>query len=368
MSTIISANDVHGFYGTTGRTGSLVSMWFVPSFSWCTSRMDRNMITVMSGQVVDFFDRDFRELYAVSEKLHLYKEFHVKPPASKNIVTTPTTLEPKRPFSPVTTSRFQVSLGDSPKAGVQVPAHKYHNPKYLLMMGDLPRPSGSLQELTPKMRQSILEDVCEELNPERLQLSSSEKMNRLSPLPSQGQDEKLNESGSPVQDKGRWSFRKKLFVKTSSRLSVSSQASGTSPSPTVPSHTEEAAKSKKSPRKSVFNSKKQVKKMDQRVASEPVINSSQDSDSKFTECASQHGSVSCCIIQLVLLHFPKLSGNNLLSQLVLRYTYICICTFLRMLKLQQAPWSLNSGRNWYWKCMSASLNLIHVNSIINVFS
>ncbi|CAG12516.1 unnamed protein product, partial [Tetraodon nigroviridis] len=49
------------------------------SFCWATFRTDRNMITVMTGQVVDFFDRDFRELYAISEKLDLFKEFHISP-------------------------------------------------------------------------------------------------------------------------------------------------------------------------------------------------------------------------------------------------------------------------------------------------
>lgn len=236
------------------------------------------MITVMSGQVVDVFDRDFRELYAVSEKLDLYKEFHVNPPASKSTATTPTSLEPKRPFSPVTTSRFQVTLGDSPKADVQVPAHKYYNPKYLLVTGDIPRSTGSLQELTPKMRQSILDDVSVEMNPERRQQFGSEKMDRLSPMLSEAQNENVNETSG----KGH-SLKKKLFGRTSSRLSVSSQAKGSSP--TAPSPTDEVVKSKKSPSKSASRIKKQTKKMN-RVASEPAINSSEDNESKFTKCAS----------------------------------------------------------------------------------
>lgn len=227
------------------------------------------MITVMSGQVVDVFDRDFRELYAVSEKLNLYKEFHVDPPANMTAAATPTKLEPKRPFAAGTTSRFQVSLGDSPKADIQVPAHKYHNPKYLLVTGGLPRPSGSLQELTPQVRQSILEDVSGETN---LQL-----MDRLSPLLS---EESGNESRSASPEKGRWSFKKKLLGKTLSRPSVSSQASGTGPAPTTPAPTGEAAQRKKSSRKSAFKTSKQVKKTN-RVSSEPVINFSEDSESKF---------------------------------------------------------------------------------------
>lgn len=244
--------------------------------------MDRNMITVMSGQVVDVFDRDFRELYAVSEKLNLYKEFHVNPPSDKNMVATPTKLEPKRPFLPGTTSRFQVTLGDSPKADVQVPAHKYYNPKYLLAFGNLPRSTGSLQELTPKMRQSILDDVSGEMSPERPQLTSSEKMERLSPLPSEGQRDLLNESTSSPGMK-RWNTLKKKFSrKTPGKLPESSPAGGTCPSPTASSHAEEVLNSKKSSRKPLSKTKMQAKTMGQRVASEPLVNSSQDNESKST--------------------------------------------------------------------------------------
>ncbi|KAM3864698.1 protein FAM83F [Diretmus argenteus] len=153
------------------------------SFSWCTARMDRNMIMVMTGQVVDFFDRDFRELYAISEKLDLYKEFHISPPAT---VTAPERAKvgPKRPPLPATTSRFQVSLGDSQKANIQVPAHKYHNPKYFLAFGDRPRPTGSLQEPGPR-KATLLAEVPEDMDPARPRGASSEKMDRLSPLPSE---------------------------------------------------------------------------------------------------------------------------------------------------------------------------------------
>uniref|UniRef100_A0AAY4ECX6 Scaffolding anchor of CK1 domain-containing protein n=1 Tax=Denticeps clupeoides TaxID=299321 RepID=A0AAY4ECX6_9TELE len=81
------------------------------SFSWCTSRMDRNTVTVMSGQVVEFFDHDFRELYAISDELNLYKEFHVAKPI--NVTLSKTSVGPKRPSVSVSTSRFQVALGDA---------------------------------------------------------------------------------------------------------------------------------------------------------------------------------------------------------------------------------------------------------------
>uniref|UniRef100_A0A3Q1FBL9 Family with sequence similarity 83 member Fb n=1 Tax=Acanthochromis polyacanthus TaxID=80966 RepID=A0A3Q1FBL9_9TELE len=162
-------------------------------FSWSTSRMDRNMITVMTGQVVDFFDRDFRELYAISEKLDLYKEFHVSPPAANTTTTIRSKVGSKRPPLPATTSRFQVSLGDSPNPDIQVPAHKYYNPKYALAFGDVPRPPGSLQERGPK-RGSVLAEIPGEMDQERPRLTSSERMG---PPPS----ETLSESFSKVSSK-----------------------------------------------------------------------------------------------------------------------------------------------------------------------
>ncbi|MCJ8729879.1 hypothetical protein PDJAM_G00112750 [Pangasius djambal] len=118
------------------------------SFSWSSSRMDRNIITIMSGQIVDFFDRDFRELYAVSRELNLFKEFNIS--KSSTAASTRVTV-PTRPALPAT-SRFQVSLGD--KGTLKVPAHKYHNPKYLLALGGLPEDISSPQDLINKMEES----------------------------------------------------------------------------------------------------------------------------------------------------------------------------------------------------------------------
>ncbi|KAF5887246.1 protein FAM83F-like, partial [Clarias magur] len=120
------------------------------SFTWTSSRMNRNTITVMSGQVVEFFDHDFRELYAVSEKVDLYYEFHIpKPP--RHTMPTPLLKAPPtatNPALPASTSRFQVSLGDSKQVNLKVPAHKYHNPKYALVVGNNLGLTGSLQDLT----------------------------------------------------------------------------------------------------------------------------------------------------------------------------------------------------------------------------
>ncbi|XP_051562676.1 protein FAM83F [Myxocyprinus asiaticus] len=117
------------------------------SFSWSSSRMDRNMITVMSGQVVDFYDNDFRELYAISDKLDLFKEFNLSTPQMGTLARAAV---PKRP--PTATSRFQVNLGDTSRGDLKVPAHKYHNPKYLLALGQIPGPTTPLQEFLDTMQ------------------------------------------------------------------------------------------------------------------------------------------------------------------------------------------------------------------------
>ncbi|XP_051987495.1 protein FAM83F-like isoform X1 [Xyrauchen texanus] len=117
------------------------------SFTWSSSRMNRNTITVMSGQVVDFFDNDFRELYAVSDTVDLYHEFHVTKPS----LIVPVLKMPAQPnihAVPVSTSRFQVSLEDTKQTYLKVPAHKYHNPKYSLVVGNSLGMTGSLQDLS----------------------------------------------------------------------------------------------------------------------------------------------------------------------------------------------------------------------------
>ncbi|KAM4612029.1 protein FAM83F [Polymixia lowei] len=202
------------------------------SFSWCTSRMDRNMITVMTGQVVDFFDRDFRELYAISNKLDLYKEFHISPPSHKIAPPRPT-VGPKRPPLPATTSRFQVSLGNSPKAELQVPAHKYHNPKYSLAFGDLPGPTGSLKEPAVRKKTVVVEST-EEVDPGRTRTASSEKIDRLSPLPSEGGKGGSTKPNGVILDKKlRPSLKQRLFKgKLPSKNSLNSPASSQCPSPT----------------------------------------------------------------------------------------------------------------------------------------
>ncbi|MBN3277114.1 FA83F protein, partial [Polyodon spathula] len=111
------------------------------SFTWTACRLDRNIISVMTGHVIDVFDRDFRELYAISDAVSLHRELGLplpltpaKPPAS--IQTKPTV-----------TSRFETN-DKGPASNLRPPAHKYHNPKYSLVFGDRLGLSSSKQDLT----------------------------------------------------------------------------------------------------------------------------------------------------------------------------------------------------------------------------
>lgn len=117
------------------------------SFTWTSSRVDRSIVSVLSGQTVDFFDQDFRELYAASDQVDLYKEFNItKPPVP--VPAPRPKAEPLPPPLPVSASRFQISVDDAKKVDLKVPAHKYHNPKYSLVFGTSRGFTGSLQDLS----------------------------------------------------------------------------------------------------------------------------------------------------------------------------------------------------------------------------
>lgn len=175
--------------------------------------MNRNTITVMSGQVVDFFDTDFRELYAVSDKVDLYHEFHIpKPP--RHAIPTPLQKAPPTATQPAllaSTSRFQVSLGDSKQVNLKVPAHKYHNPKYALVVGNSLGLTGSLQDLT-RLRECNRNSS--ESNMEKLLHTSSrakEPSDRVSLEETSESKEDVNKSPLFGSKKQRSSFR--LFLK-----------------------------------------------------------------------------------------------------------------------------------------------------------
>lgn len=235
------------------------------------------MITVMTGQVVDFFDRDFRELYAISEKLNLYKEFHVSPPAANVTATLCSKVGPKRPSLPATTSRFQVSLGDTPHPDIQVPAHKFYNPIYSLVVGDIPRPNGSLQELGSK-RKSVRGDV-EAAAPQQ---TSSDKMDRLNAFLSEVPTEPNSTPNKATAEKKGWATWKKKFSKrkSASKNSLNSLAGSACPVP-APAKTDEEEDSFEvlvlSPPKTRG---KKLSAAGRRTESKQTISTSQDNESK----------------------------------------------------------------------------------------
>lgn len=171
-------------------------LFFSCSFTWSSSRLDRNTITVMSGHTVDFFDNDFRELYAVSEQVDLYREFNITKPPLPTPVMKPK-MQHIRPL-PVTTSRFQVSVGDSRQIDLKVPAHKYHNPKYSLVFGNSLGLTGSLQDLSTQ-RDSLVGGLNQRNGLQNGFINANkEKLDRASP----------QSPGSPIEEDGKGGQKK----------------------------------------------------------------------------------------------------------------------------------------------------------------
>ncbi|XP_026870062.2 protein FAM83F [Electrophorus electricus] len=187
------------------------------SYSWTTSRMDRNMITVLSGQIVDTFDRDFRELYAVSDNLNLFKEFNVSRPRTETLTRVTV---PKRPTLS-TTARFQVSLGE--RGELKVPAHKYYNPKYLLALGEID-PAATSKNFIDKMEPEAA--PVEMAEDRMLTQRGSEEPNELSPLP----DQTLDKSRKNMR---RFEIKPRILKKTKVKKTEGSNKQCRSPAPST---------------------------------------------------------------------------------------------------------------------------------------
>ncbi|XP_048355364.1 protein FAM83F isoform X2 [Sphaerodactylus townsendi] len=112
-----------GYYMPSGKIkGNLASRFLMVdgekvitgsySFTWTSSHIDRNIILFLSGQNVEIFDIEFRELYAISEEIDLYKELNIPCPFRQDVG--------KLGFSSSTVAR------------------KIINPKYGLVMAGVP--------------------------------------------------------------------------------------------------------------------------------------------------------------------------------------------------------------------------------------
>ncbi|KFW61094.1 Protein FAM83F, partial [Pygoscelis adeliae] len=109
-----------GFYMPAGKIrGTLASRFLMVdgekvatgsySFTWSSSHIDRNILLVLTGQHVEMFDVEFRELYAISEEVNFYKELGIANP-------------------------FLLGIG-KPGLHSSTVARKFINPKYGLVAG-----------------------------------------------------------------------------------------------------------------------------------------------------------------------------------------------------------------------------------------
>ncbi|XP_075429852.1 protein FAM83F [Ascaphus truei] len=123
-----------GFYLPSGKVSGTLSHKYIMvdgdkvafgSFrlTWSSLRVDRSIMTLLSGQNTEAFDHEFRELYALSEEVNLYKEL---------------SLPDCRP-SPRVDARLRSNTV----------ARKLINPKYALVVGRSPAPGELLRYGSP---------------------------------------------------------------------------------------------------------------------------------------------------------------------------------------------------------------------------
>ncbi|XP_063796793.1 protein FAM83F [Pseudophryne corroboree] len=123
-----------GFYLPSGKISGSISHKYLMvdgdkvafgsfRFTWSSFRVDRSIMTLLSGQYTEPFDIEFRELYAISEEINLFKEL---------------CLPDVRP-SPMISARPRSSTV----------ARKLINPKYSLVVGRSPAPGEMLRFGSP---------------------------------------------------------------------------------------------------------------------------------------------------------------------------------------------------------------------------
>lgn len=133
----------------------LIAFSVLYSFTWMSSRLDRNIITVITGQAVDAFDRLFRFLYVTSSNIDL-----------RQIATEP---------EPAPEPLKQPAAVVLPSAAL---ARKLHNPKYALVAATNPPPSA--QHSSPK--EPVKNPDVPESNKRRQKQVSKEAVQDVPPL------------------------------------------------------------------------------------------------------------------------------------------------------------------------------------------
>nr|XP_060633072.1 protein FAM83F [Anolis sagrei ordinatus] len=130
-----------GFYMPSGKIkGNLCSRFLMVdgdkvltgsySFTWTSSHIDRSILLYLTGQHVEMFDLEFRELYAISEEIDLYKELDIPCPFRLGIE--------RMGFSSSTVARKAI------------------NPKYGLVVG---LPPGEMLRWASRQRQETQETL-----------------------------------------------------------------------------------------------------------------------------------------------------------------------------------------------------------------
>uniref|UniRef100_A0A8C5PQL6 Family with sequence similarity 83 member G n=1 Tax=Leptobrachium leishanense TaxID=445787 RepID=A0A8C5PQL6_9ANUR len=130
------------------------------SFTWSAARMDRNLATVLSGQVVESFDRQFQELYLMSKGVSLKDVPMIEEPEPE-LVAKPASM---------------------PVGATEAIAKKLVNPKYALVKTKSPSDKEKELKLAAANRLRILDQQNEEsqIHPA---LQNMEKANMFDYLP-----------------------------------------------------------------------------------------------------------------------------------------------------------------------------------------
>ncbi|XP_067878098.1 protein FAM83E-like [Heterodontus francisci] len=145
--------------GETVVTGSY-------SFTWADARLDRNLVTVLTGQVVDSFDREFRTLYAASRPL---QRSDFAPPLpllltngyspSPLLFETPGALEPGWPLA---LWAAKPAAGSAPRPSKSVTLRHVATRRTVAPAAvsggsrdPLPRPPEGLSDARPSFRQAV---------------------------------------------------------------------------------------------------------------------------------------------------------------------------------------------------------------------
>lgn len=119
------------------------------SFTWTASRLDRNIITVLTGQAVETFDKQFRELYMSSRGVNLSKIPMAEPPEPEPI---PVAVPPPVPVNVarkmINPKYALVNADASSKASSDKASAKNSNTPNPMVQ--LPKPQRELPEAPPK--------------------------------------------------------------------------------------------------------------------------------------------------------------------------------------------------------------------------